>query len=406
MPEEPKQDSPFDLSDMETTAAETPKAKRKRAGAAAEPLRVVGSGASESHLPGVHEPKPRKRGKVVSSEGKLNASAAGTISPAEKPAKSEVEEALDTVHEMAEESAWDAKIAEAKAGIAAEDAEWEAKIAEAKGKLAAEDAEREAKIAEVRSKIAADEQAARLANAPKIPPSKYGGVMPPPKDAEVPDYEEMTVETAPKGKKMRIPAIPPESEESKRAHAERMAEEQESAWMKQGNDPAELQAIESRNQGEVLYDEGRREVIIDDQETIDAAVGRAEGMLKSGELNMDFFDIRDYEYLLTEQARLDRERETLGYWAARKVLKELGEVKNSLAPYESQIDKVIDARAAARAGTQVLTAKEKEDIAYKGPAPKQELPQGSGTTLHKEGSGTSVHANKKPGFWARLLGKK
>lgn len=336
MTEEPKQDSPFDLSDM-GTAPETPKAKRKRSEAKAEPLRIAGSG-TETHLPGVHERKPRKRGgKVVSSEGKLNASAEGTIEssrtlPASEPRKSEVEEALEMVRETAEESEWDAKIAEAKAKIADE---------------------------ELRQKL------------PAIPAYKDKRVAAPPEGAEVPEYEEMTVEGAPK--------------------AYTTAEE---AWFKKGEDPAHLKAVAERQEIEDLrkgiasYDESAKEVIIDTQEEIDAAVKRVEGMLKSGELHPDMFDIRDYEYLLTEQARIDRELESAGWWAARKLRRELNDARKNLADYERQIESVERERADARDKARGLPSI---------PARKVQT---------REGSGTSVHTDKKPGFFARLFGKK
>jgi hypothetical protein len=62
-----------------------------------------------------------------------------------------------------------------------------------------------------------------------------------------------------------------------------------------------------------------------------------------------------------------------------------------LGDYEEQIQGVYRER---RGIDQPLTAREKADIAAK-PWRKQELPQGSGTSVHQ----------KKKGFFARLFGR-
>lgn len=248
----------------------------------------------------------------------------------------ETKEALQMVRETSEEAQWEKAIEDAKRGLENQendDAEWEAKISEAKG--------REAVVAK--------------------------------------------------------------SQET----AEPAFTEKEDAWFKQGEDEAHLKAAAERQEIEDIrmglaadpekYDAGRTDVIIDTQEEIDATVKRVEGMLKSGELNMDMFDVRDYEYLLTQQARLDRELETSGWWAARKLRSELKDIQKSLADYESQVESVERERADARDEARGVPSI---------PARKVQARMGSGTTLHKEGSGTSVHQDKKPGLFARLFGKK
>src|SRR5688572_14698937 len=105
MAEEPKESTPFDVSDLESTSPETPKAKRSKL-EVVKPRRGP-KPAGEPSLPGVNERPPRKPGRKVSSEGKKIASAAGEIS---RP-KTEVEEALEMVRETAALSAQDAQLA-------------------------------------------------------------------------------------------------------------------------------------------------------------------------------------------------------------------------------------------------------------------------------------------------------
>lgn len=342
MAEEP-QDSKFDVSDLETTAAETPKAKRKRAELKAEPLPKPEGKAG--HLPGVHE-RPKK-GRKVSSEGKLNASVSGEIG-----GKSEVEEALEMVRETAEESAWDAKIAESKKTIqeeeerqaaGREDAEWEAKIAESK--KAADEQERAERIARMGARV---DQAMEEEERPKFT-------------------------------------------------------EGEQAWFKQGEDEKHVSALAAkqheeegrkiedvRRQISESYDKKTHETILDTDQEVEAAAKQAEAMVASGRLNSEMFNAKDYRYLLVQQARIDRELETAGWWAARKLRAEMKEVRKELDGYETQIQHVMSERAPSGE----LTAREKEDIRYKGPMAKPALPQGSGTTIHKKG------------FFSRLFGKK
>lgn len=366
MAEEPKASSAFDVSDVEITSAETPKSKRKRSEARLEVVKTGKPETAGARLPGVHERKSRKRAAKapISSEGKLNASAAGEIAtgedlPQAAPEKSEVEEALQMVRETAEESAWDAKIDEAKGKIAAEEAEWEAKISETKAKIRGE---------ELRAKL------------PKIPAYKDKRVAAPPVGAEVPEYEEMTVEGAPKA-----------------------FTEKEEAWFKQGEDEKHVAAQAAKQHEEEghkiedvrrriaeTYDDTKRETVLDSDEDVDAAAKQAEAMVASGRLNAEMFNAKDYRYLLLQQARIDKELETAGWWAARKLRSEMKEVRKELEGYESQIRHVMSERAPSGA----LTAKEKEDIRYKGPAGKPALPQGSGTTVHKQG------------FFSRLFGRK
>lgn len=374
MAEEPKESSAFDVSDVEITSAETPKAKRKRSEAK---LEIVKSGKTEKAgipLPGVHERKTRKHAskKPIGSEGQLRASAAGEIVndeslPMAAPEKSEVEEALEMVRETAEESAWDAKIAEAKGKIAAEEGEWEAKIAEAKAKAADE---------ELRKKL------------PKIPAYKDKRVAAPPEGAEVPEYEEMTVEGG--------PAKP--------------FTETEEAWFKQGEDEKHVAAqaakqheeegakIEDvRRQIAETYDAKEHATILDTDAEIDAAVKQAEAMVAGNEINPQLFNANDYRYLLVEQARIDKELEHAGWWKARKLHAELRETRKQLGDYEQQIQSVLRERHEARDEARKLPSF---------PARKVQAREGSGTTLHKEGGGTSIYQDKKPGLFARLFGKK
>ena len=356
MAEEPRESSKFDVSDLETTSPETPKAKRKAGETKLESVKVVKPAAgSEASLPGVHERKPRKRAvrKSVSSEGRMNASVAGEIdlTPA-APAKSEVEEALDIVRETAEESAWDAKIAEAKKNIQEEE--------DAKAK-AGEEAEWDAKIAEAKKGAEDDERARRIAAMGE-----------------------------------RVDRAMAEEEKPKFS-------ESEEAWFKQGEDEGHVAAqaamqheeegrkiADVRRQIAETYDATRRETVLDTDEDVDAAAKQAEAMVASGRLNGEMFNAKDYRYLLVQQARIDKELETAGWWAARKLRSEMKEIRKELDGYESQIRHAMSERAPSGA----LTAREKEEIRYKGPAEKPALPQGSGTTIHK------------PGFFSRLFGRK
>lgn len=356
--------------DFEAPAAESAK---KRAKSAAKP-KIEGKRTTSrgKELPeGVTRIKPFEDLEAVASEGMAPGAR-------RKESEKEVREALEMVRETAEESAWDAKIAEAKAGLEEEEA-WNAKISEAKS----------------RPEI------------PKIPAAKDRRVLPPPEVTDVPEYEEMTVESAPQKAKMRIPAIPPESEASRKEHAKRSAEEaeheKEEAWFKKGEDPEHVKALAERQHEEEgrkiedvrrqiseSYDKGSGETILDTDREVEAAAKQAEAMVASGRLNAEMFNAKDYRYLLVQQARIDNELESAGWWAARKLRSEMKEIRKELDGYESQIQGAMSERAPSGE----LTAKEKEDIRYKGPMAKPALPQGSGTTVHKKG------------FFSRLFGKK
>jgi hypothetical protein len=369
MAEEPKESSTFDVSEFETTSPETPKAKKAKMETVPTKSRRIPKHvrAKQHPLPGV--PKH----------------------------VNEVEEALDVVHETIEESARDAKLAptdksdvdqslDELRGIADEKA-WEAKIAEAKAKIAEE--ERGRRMSEmgdrVEKSMAEDDEAARLAEEKawdeKIADTKAGITQSERRMSEMGDRVEKSM-----------------------AEDEAMGlSEDESTWFKKGEDAAHVKAVAEQQQIEGLrkdiasYDEGKKEVIIDTPEEIDAAVKRAESMIKSDELHMDLFDIRAYEFLLTEQARIDRELESSGWWDARGLRSELKDVRKDLRDYEEQMESVERERADARRKARGLPSF---------PARKVQAREGSGTTVHKEGSGTSVHTDRKPGIFARLFGKK
>ncbi len=175
---------------------------------------------------------------------------------------------------------------------------------------------------------------------------------------------------------------------------------QEEAWFKRGENDAQIQAQADRQEMEDVrrqiasYEPAKKETVIDTQEEIDAAVGQAETMLKSDELHPDLFNVRDYEFLLTQQARIDRELEHAGWWKARGLRSELRETRRQLEDYEQQIQSVIGERASGRADG-ALTGAEKEQI--KQPSRRETKPAA------KPGSGTTLN---KPGFFARLFGKK
>jgi len=357
MAEAPKELPAFDISDIEITAAETPKAKRKRATKAESALKSVPaakSGAEAVRLPGVHETRKPKRGKkAVSSEGKLSASASGEIVTEAPlaPEATEVEEALADVRRMSEESAWDAKIAEAKGRIEAE--------------------EREKRIAEMGDRVD--------------------------RAMEAEDEVELTTRS------QRAAEMGDRVDRAMEAEDAMGLSDAEQEWFKKGDDKsyikeaAEKQEMEDLRKGIATYDERAKETILDTQGEIDATVRQAEEMLKKDELHPDVFDIRDYEYLLTEQARLDRELETAGWWAARKLRGELKDVRKDLEDYENQIQSVMRERADARDAARGIPSI---------PARKVQAREGSGTTVHKEGGGTSIHMAKKPGFFSRLFGRK
>ncbi|WKZ29002.1 MAG: hypothetical protein QY323_05775 [Patescibacteria group bacterium] len=190
-----------------------------------------------------------------------------------------------------------------------------------------------------------------------------------------------------------------------------METEEEEAWFKKGEDASHVAALAESQQAEdalkmgevrkqiaASYDSKKTDTVIDTDEEVEAAAAQAEEMLARNELNSEVFNAKDYRYLLIEKARLDRELESAGWWQARKLRAELRETQKSLADYEQQIMRVYAERRDDR-----------EQAAKPPQAPWQHasrLPEGSGTSIHKdlkEGSGTTIH---KPGFFARLFGKK
>jgi len=323
MAEEPQDSSKFDVSDLETTQPETPKAKKKHAAKMESMPAQKPSGAGHP-LPGVHE-RPKKQGRKLNSGGKLNASVAGEIVPEAPPSsgKSDVEDALDMVRGMTKERA-------------EEDAEWDAKIAEAKRK-----AEAEGQVIEFEAE--------------------------PQSEAEREEYEWDAKLAAAK-------AAPP------------AFTDQEEAWFKKGEEE-EMQAIRAGIEAH------GNAPLIETPAEIDANVRQAEAMIAAGELNPEMFNAKDYRYLLNEKARIDADLEVAGWWKARSLRAELREITKDLAGYEEQVQRVVSGRRPSGD----LTAREKEDIRYKGPAQKPVLP---------EGSGTSIYMNKKPGFFSRLFGRK
>ena len=166
--------------------------------------------------------------------------------------------------------------------------------------------------------------------------------------------------------------------------------ETEEAWFKQGEDEsyvknlAEKQQIADRQkESEVraslkeTYDQGAHDTIIDTDEEVEAAAKQAEAMVASGELDPKLFKTTDYRYLLIEKARIDRELETAGWWQARKLRAELKYTQKELGDYEEQLNGAGSERVGRR-DPDAMTVKEK----------------------------AAVKAEKKPGFFARLFGKK
>ncbi len=190
-----------------------------------------------------------------------------------------------------------------------------------------------------------------------------------------------------------------------------MKTEAEEAWFKQGEDTSHIAALAEKQQAEdsqkeadvrrhiaESYDDKKTETIIDTDEEIEAAAKQAEAMIASGELNRELFNANDYRYLLIEKVNTDRKLETAGWWQARKLRAELREYQRQIADYEQQIMSVHGERYQERDDARKPPVK-----AWSAARP---LPPGSGTTLNRElkpGSGTTVH---KPGFFARLFGRK
>ncbi len=258
---------------------------------------------------------------------------------------------------------------------------------------------------------------ARKERPPEMLDAGSGAVMPP---TEQPDLEKK-----PRRKRTRRTEIPvaPLAEmvdhaktEAKKRRIAEMAErvdkaleaEQEEEWFKQGEKASSSTALSERQQEEdarradairrSLEGEGaerKTETIIETDQELEAVAREAETMLSNGELNPEVFNAKDYRYQLLEKARLDRELESAGWWQARKLRAELRETLKNLDDYEQQIMRVHAERSDERE-----RAGMPERASWR---PPTGLPQGSGTTLHKEGGGTTVH---KAGFFARFFRKK
>ncbi len=193
------------------------------------------------------------------------------------------------------------------------------------------------------------------------------------------------------------------AQREKGAEKIRQETEGENTWFAQGEDPSYVQSLAEKQQAEDAkktadvrrhiaesYDAERSETILDTDQEVDAVAMQAEAMIASGELSPQAFNANDYRYLLLEKARLDRELETAGWWQARKLRAELKDTQKNLADYEQQVHSVIRERATAEPA-QAGTPKE---ATWQPPR------------IAKEGSGTSIYANKKPGFFARLFRRK
>ena len=89
-------------------------------------------------------------------------------------------------------------------------------------------------------------------------------------------------------------------------------------------------------------------------------------MIASGRLNKELFNVDMYRGLLEKKARIDADLEVAGWWKARQLRKELKEVTSDVSNFEEQIQHVVSERTPSGA----LTAREKEDIRYKGPMEK------------------------------------
>ncbi len=352
MAEAPNESRKFDVSDLETTAAETPKARKKRAEAKHEPLKIAKPVSTEDSLPGVHEKKTRKR------TGKRSADL-------EAPSgKSEVQEALDMVRETAEESEWDAKIAKAKAAL------------EAPVEVADEDviSAEEEPYAEISIEHAKDDDKELSEDERAL--AAYREAHPVLTDAE--GYRKLGLkqqadEALSKGYEAR------KKREAKEAAAkEPLAPsgftEKEEAWFKQGEEDDAKRMAEARA---TIERGGKAESLVETPDEVDANVRQAEAMIAKGELNPKMFDVNDFRYLLIEKTRLDRELEHAGWWAARKLRAELRETQKSLSDYEKQIGNVHRERH-----------DERQDAAYAALKP-----------------GQKKAADRKSSLWSRILGR-
>jgi len=426
MAEEPQNKHSFDLSDVEAEIAETKKSTKRRSKtpppipeaakkahakkriAAPVPPEARAKKSAKKDAPVINRIKPfvpSDEQKEVANFLHLREKAkqeaeAEDMTDQLDPDDSEVKEALESVRQTAEESAWDAKIAEAKGKLAEEDAEWEAKIGEAKKKVADD---------ELRKKL------------PKIPPFKDNRVAAPPEGAEVPEYEEMTVESPDDEpyEEMTIEAAKDEEEMSederalaayreahpvltdneglrklglkaqaeealskgyearlKREAKEAAAKEpveasgftgKEAAWFKKGEEEEARQMAEARA---TIERGGKGELMIETPADIAGNVKEAGALLKAGDLNQREFSLQDYEYLLKERVRVDEELEHAGWWRARQLRKDLAKIQKGgydgasgsqgLDDYEKQIMAAKSGNGAMRLAAKEQSAPEKK----------------------------------------------
>jgi len=372
MAEEPKESTPFDISDLETTSPETPRAKRAKS-EAVKPRRGP-KPAGEPSLPGVNERPPKKPGRKVSSEGKKIAFAAGEISPP----KSEVEEDLEWVRESAAQSAKDAQLAkEENLKMRSEmAARVDAAMAEEDARLASgAKTEVEQSLDELRG-ISRDKQAeaAEAAAARERRIAEMGSRVERAMEAE----EREKAAKAAEARDRRVAEMGERVDSAMDAEDKTLTETEE-AWFKKGEEE-EMEAIRAG------IDAYGNAPLIETPAEIDANVRQAEAMIAAGDLNPEIFNTKDYRYLLSEKARIDADLEVAGWWKARSLRAELRDVTKELSDYEHQVQSVMRERAQAR------------DQARKPPEKPWSRP-----VVAKEGSGTTVH---KKGFFSRLFGKK
>jgi hypothetical protein len=375
MAEEP-QDAKFDTSDLETTAAETPKAKRKRAEAKVEPA-PKSSGAARP-LPGVHE-RPKK-GRKASSEGKLNATASGEIGVA-----SDVEESLQELRDIQkarvqeeEEAEWETTIAAAKKRAAEEeekantveieaepmsdaereDLEWDKKIGEAKLREELK-ANREAPVSE--DMRAAHENLDRKSDA----------------EVDAEGYRRIGMKQVAEDASSKLYEIRKKKEAKEAAKKDIIAPSgfraSEEAWFKQGEEDEARQMAEARA---TIERGGKGELMVETTEDWAANVADAGKLLKGGDLSPRDFNLGDYEYLLKERIRIDTELEHAGWWQARKLRKDLEKIMKG--GYQAP-------------GSQGLSH-------YEGLL----LQAKSGEGAMKADARDKAEKNRKPSFWERL----
>ncbi|HTK59753.1 MAG TPA: hypothetical protein VL283_00965 [Candidatus Baltobacteraceae bacterium] len=379
MAEEPKESQKFDVSDLETTAAETPKAKRKKA-AMTKVERTPAKPGKKKPLPGV--------------------------------ATSDVADALDMVRETAEESEWDAKIAEAKRKAAEEEtsavpakSEVEESLKELRG--IAEEREWERKIAEAKTKADEEGQVIEFEAEPQSEAER--------KEEEEP-YAEISVEPGSEAEEMseedralaayreahpvltdnegyRKLGMKQQAEEAlskgyearkKREAKEAAAKEtvnargftdKEEAWFKKGEEDEARQMAEARA---TIERGGKGELMVENPEDYAANLADAAALVKKGELSSRDFSLADYEYLLKERIRIDQELEHAGWWKARQLRKDLAKIQKG--------------GYGGASGSQGLDDYEKEIMAVKTGAGAARL----------DAAEKNAPAKKKPSFWERL----